>query len=75
MMTKPREKQRKRQESREQQAALHDNGRLEKASAQYRGGIQENVDSINGRIRAEDGNDAAPAPIGSDYKKKRRQKS
>jgi hypothetical protein len=74
-MTKQREKQKKRQKSREQQAALHDNERLDKASAQYDGSIQETVDSTNERIRAVDGNDAAPAPIGPDYRKKRRQRS
>jgi hypothetical protein len=74
-MTKRRENQTKRQKSREQQAALHDNKRLTKAVAQYRGGIQETVDSTNDRIRAVDGNDAAPAALGPDYKKKKRQKS
>jgi iron only hydrogenase large subunit-like protein len=74
-MTKRRERQKKRQKSREQQAALHDNERLEKALAQYRGSPQESIDMMNERIKAFDGDDDAPGPIGPDYKRKRRQKS
>jgi hypothetical protein len=74
-MTKQIENQTKRQKAREQQAALHENERLTKADVQYHGGIQETFDSINDRIRAVDGNNAAPAAVGPDYRKKRRQKS
>jgi len=74
-MTKRRENQSKRQKSREQQSALHDNKRLTKAVAQYRGSIQERFDSTNERIRAIDGNDAAPAAVGPSYRKKKRQKN
>jgi hypothetical protein len=74
-MTKRREQQKKRQESREEQAAMHDGQRLARASGEYKGSTQENIDGVNERIRAVDGEDAAPPPIGPDYKKKRRQQA
>lgn len=74
-MTKRREQQKKRQESREEQAAMHDGERLARAFAKYKGDIQERVDNMNERIRADDGEEAAPPAIGPDYKKKKRQKA
>jgi hypothetical protein len=74
-MTKRREQQKKRRESREQQAAMHDGQRLARALSEHEGSIQENFDKVNERIRAVDGESAAPPSIGPDYKKKRKQKA
>jgi hypothetical protein len=74
-MTKTRKQQEKRRKSREAQAAVHDGQRLAKSLAEYKGSVQENFDDVNERIRAVDGEEAAPPSIGPDYKKKRRQKA
>ncbi|HZI56427.1 MAG TPA: hypothetical protein VFF39_06610 [Verrucomicrobiae bacterium] len=74
-MTKRREQQKKRQKSKEEQAAMHDGQRLARSLAEYESSTQENFDEVNERIRAVDGEDAAPPATGPDYKKKRRQKT
>jgi hypothetical protein len=74
-MTKRRKQQRKRRDSRAKQAETHDRERWTKALAQYQGSVQELVDNVNDRIRAVDGEDAAPAPVGPESRMKKRQKT
>jgi hypothetical protein len=74
-MTNRRKQQRKRRDSRAKRAEMHDMKRWTKALAQYQGSVQELFDNVNDRIRAVDGEDAAPAPVGPEFRMKKRKKT
>jgi len=75
-MTKRRDQQAKRQQSRAEQAATHDKERLTKALIEYEyGSIEHMIDSANERWFSEPGTGTPPLPLGPDYMKKRRQKN
>ncbi|HZL52108.1 MAG TPA: hypothetical protein VFC37_14280 [Terracidiphilus sp.] len=55
---------------------MHEKNRFDRVGAEYDyGSIEKMIDLANERIRGVDGEDAAPAAVGPDYKEKRRQKS
>lgn len=75
-MTKPRERQAKRQKSRAAQAAMHDKERKDRDWAEYdAGSMEKTIDLANARWFSDAGEGAAPAPLGPNLKKKRRQKN
>ncbi|WP_263350307.1 hypothetical protein [Acidicapsa acidisoli] len=55
---------------------MHEKIRFDRAWTEYDyGSIEKMIDDANDRIHTVEGGDAAPAFIGPNYKKKRRQKS
>jgi hypothetical protein len=71
-MTKRRNEQAKRRQSAANEASKNEYKKRSRAEAEYRGSIQEAIDSVNERTRAVYGDEAAPPSIGPTYKKNSR---